>query len=159
MFTREAQRRVIAVGMNGMLALLLAAVPTMTFEKCEGKPPKPRPGPSGPSGPSGASGPTTAPTTQPKRMRPRLGTPPSCNGSCAAPADTEDCSSCCGNEALAQLCCETMSGDARKECEKWKVIRVGEGYLASQLSPEGEVVADAPQVPGEPSDVPNPMYP
>jgi len=52
-----------------------------------------------------------------------------------------------------------MSGDARKECEKWKVIRVGEGYLASQLSPEGEVVADAPQVPGEPSDVPNPMYP
>jgi len=52
-----------------------------------------------------------------------------------------------------------MIGPAKEECRRWIEIRVSEGYLASQLSPEGEVVADVPQVPGEPSDVPNPMYP
>jgi len=88
MVTKKLKQRVVAVGMNGMLALVLASSPEALLKGCGGGSP-PTPPPPPPPGPT-----------------------LTCNGSCASPADTDDCAACCGDATAAGECCRDYAVDA-----------------------------------------------
>jgi len=108
-------------------------------------------------------GPPDRPDRQPRRLlaRPKSPRGPgallNCNGSCAAPLDTEDCSSCCGNERAGEDCCNatfTKGTPEHAECLTWVGLRHDEGYYSAALP--GHPAWDRLEVLADEGDLPNP---
>ena len=142
MITTMAKQRVVALGMNGMLALVLASSPEVLLKGCGGGPPPTAPPPPPP-------GPTLT-----------------CNGSCATPADTDDCAACCGDPTAAGDCCRDYalavggSNAALTTClqfvnQRWPLLSLG------PWTAEGErpTSVSGMSVPATKEGWENPLYP
>lgn len=79
--------------MSGMFVVVLASTPEALLLRGCGTAPKP---------PTSAPTPPTPPPTPPTPTLP-------CNGSCASPADADDCAACCGDGTDATYCCVTWA--------------------------------------------------